>query len=76
MKGDRYTKVIEEKLVPFMRIYGTNFFLQDRALCHKSKKAMAVLKGYKELTIQDWPGNQCCGSGIRYLFAPRIRDPE
>jgi transposase len=52
MNGDRYTKVIEEKLVPFMRIHGTNFFL------HKSKKVMAVLRRYnKEFSVLDWPGN-------------------
>jgi transposase len=58
MNGDRYTKVVQEKLVPFMRIHGTTFFLQDGAPCHKCKKVMAVLKEYKEeFSVLDWPGN-------------------
>jgi hypothetical protein len=61
MKGDRYKKVIEEKLVPFMRIHKTNFFLQDGAPCHKSKKVLAALKGYKEeFSVLDWSGNSTC----------------
>jgi transposase len=58
MNGERYKKVLEDHLLPFMRIHKTTFFLQDGAPCHKSKLVMAFLKqSEKEFKIIDWPGN-------------------
>ncbi len=56
MNGDRYTKVIEEKMMPFMCIHGTNFFLQDGVPCHKSKKVMDVLMADTRRGSASWIG--------------------
>jgi transposase len=57
MNGEKYKKVLEDHLLPVMRIHGTTFFLQDSAPCHKSKLVMAFLKQSEEFSIIDWPGN-------------------
>jgi transposase len=58
MNGERYKTVLEHHLLPFMRIHGATFFLQDGAPCHKSKLVMNRLKEMeKEFTVLDWPGN-------------------
>jgi hypothetical protein len=54
MNEDRYKEVMEKTLVPFMCLHGSKFFLQDGAPCHKSKKVMAVLEGYREFSILDF----------------------
>jgi transposase len=58
MNGERYKSVLENHLMPFMRIHGATFFLQDGAPCHKSKLVMNRLKEMeKEFQVLDWPGN-------------------
>ncbi len=58
MNGERYKSVLENHPLPFMRIHGTTFFLQDGAPCHKSKLVMNRLKKMeKEFTVLDWLGN-------------------
>jgi hypothetical protein len=44
--GERYKKVLKNHLLPFMRIYGSSWFLQGGALCHglKSKIVSGKLK--------------------------------
>jgi hypothetical protein len=37
MNGEGYKKVLEDHLLPFMRIRRMAFFLQDGAFCLKSK---------------------------------------
>jgi transposase len=58
MNGPRYKTVLEDHLLPFMRIHGAQFFLQDGAPCHTSKVVMNRLKEMKaEFSVLDWPGN-------------------
>jgi transposase len=58
MNGERYKIVLENHLLPFMKIHHAQFFLQDRAPCHKSKHVMNRLKEIeKEFAVLDWPGN-------------------
>jgi hypothetical protein len=56
MNGDHYKMVLEEHLLPFMRIHQASHFLHDGAPCHKSKKIRSLLddQGFETL---DWPGN-------------------
>jgi hypothetical protein len=44
MNGERYKTVLENHLLPFMRIHGAKFFLQEGAPCHTSKLVMKRLK--------------------------------
>ncbi len=53
MNGEKYKKVLEDHLLPVMRIHRTTFFLQDSAPCHKSKLVMAFLKQSEEFSIID-----------------------
>jgi transposase len=58
MNGERYRTVLENHLLPFMRIHRSKWFLQDGAPCHKSKVVMSKLKEMeKEFKVLDWPGN-------------------
>ena len=58
MNGERYKKVLEDHLLPFMRFHRCSFFLQDGAPCHKSKLVTARLKECQdEFSVIDWPGN-------------------
>jgi hypothetical protein len=44
MNGVRYKMVLENHLLPFMKLHKTQWFLQDRAPCHKCKVVMSRLK--------------------------------
>ncbi len=58
MNSKRYKTVLENHLLPFMRIHGTKFFLQEGAPCHTSKLIMKRLKKMEgEFKVLDWPGN-------------------
>lgn len=56
MNGERYQVVLEEHLLPFMRIHEATHFLQDGAPCHASKRIKNFLKE-QPFEVIDWPGN-------------------
>ncbi len=56
MNGERYQKVLEDHLLPFMEIHGSTHFLQDGAPCHASKRIKQYLAS-KPFEVMDWPGN-------------------
>lgn len=55
MNGERYMKVLQEKLFPWMERLGATKFLQDGTLCH-TNKVMTLLKE-RRVIIMDWLGN-------------------
>lgn len=57
MNGQRYLRVMEEKLGLFMNLHGTTHFLQDGAPCHRSKIVSAWFKERPHIKLIDWPGN-------------------
>ncbi len=58
MNSERYLTVLENHLLPFMRILRSKWFLQDGAPYHKSKVVMSKLKEMeKEFKVLDWSGN-------------------
>jgi transposase len=56
MNSERYKKVLEDPLLPSMLMHRSEFFLQDRAPCHASKKIKTFLETNNIKTIY-WPGN-------------------
>jgi transposase len=56
MNGERYMEMLREKLLFWMKHHKATHFLQDGALCHKSKKVMAFLQE-QSFSVMDWPGN-------------------
>ena len=56
MNSERYEKVLEDHLLPSMLMHRSEFFLQDGAPCHASKKIKTFLEANNIKTI-DWPGN-------------------
>ena len=57
MNGDRYLKVLDDKLELFMQMHGCKYFLQDSAPCHKSKKVTKWFQDHPEIELIKWPGN-------------------
>jgi transposase len=56
MNAERYEKVLQDHLLPFMDIHRTTHFLQDGAPCHASKRIKSFLED-KPFEVIDWPGN-------------------
>jgi transposase len=56
MNSERYEQVLKEKLLPFMGMHNTEYFLQDGAPCHAAKRIKKFLETNNIKTI-DWPGN-------------------
>jgi transposase len=56
MNSECYEKVLEDHLLPSMLMHRSEYFLQDRAPCHASKKIKTFLETNNIKTI-DWPGN-------------------
>jgi transposase len=56
MNSERYQDVLENHLIPFMRIHGATNFLQDGAPCHASKQIKSFLEE-QPFQVMDWPGN-------------------
>jgi hypothetical protein len=58
MNRQRYLTVLENHLLPFMRIHSRKWFLQDGTPCHKSEVVMSNLKEMEEeFKVLDWLGN-------------------
>ena len=56
MNGERYTAILEEKLLPRYRGRECTVFMQDGAPCHTSRHSMGWLE--KEgVQVLPWPGN-------------------
>lgn len=58
MNQTTYLECLESKMLPIARDRKIDYFLQDSAPCHKSKKVMKYLKNFQsEFKVIDWPGN-------------------
>ena len=44
MNADLYVKVLEEYMLNFFRIHGSEVFMHDSASCHKAKKVTRFLE--------------------------------
>ena len=56
MNGQKYLKLLNNKLKIDMDIHDCNIFMHDGAPCHRSKIVSAFLKSQKVNVLQ-WPGN-------------------
>ncbi|KAK6173376.1 hypothetical protein SNE40_016841 [Patella caerulea] len=56
MNGQRYEKLLEEKLLLHMEVHKCSIFMQDGAPCHRSKLVSDFLKK-KKIRVLTWPGN-------------------
>jgi hypothetical protein len=57
MNGQRYCRILDEKLEFFMTQHGTTYFLQDGASCHKSKIISFWFQERLNIKLIDWLGN-------------------
>ncbi len=57
MNGQRYRRLLDEKLELFMHQHETNHFLQDGAPCHKAKIVTQWFKERPNIKLIKWPGN-------------------
>jgi hypothetical protein len=57
MNGQRYLRLLDEKLELFMGLHNTTHFLQDGAPCHKAKIVTAWFNARPHITLIKWPGN-------------------
>ena len=56
INGPTYVELLREKLKLHMHVHGCTIFLQDGALCHRSKVATEFLRENK-ISVLEWPGN-------------------
>ena len=57
INGERYLKIIQEKIPSFMENRNTNIFQQDGAPPHRAKIVTSWLNAANIQTLQNWPGN-------------------
>ncbi len=69
MNGERYQRVLDEKLEIFMHQHGTTHFLQDRAPCHTSKIVKAWFQKRPQIQLIKWLGNSPDLNPIENLWA-------
>jgi hypothetical protein len=69
MNGTRYRQDLKDKLDFFMNQYGTTHFLQDRALCHRSKVVKVWFAGKPIGELIKWPDNSPDLSPIENVWA-------
>ena len=56
MNADLYLQVLEDHMLNFYNIYGSEVFMHDSAPCHKARKVTSYLE-QKQINILEWPGN-------------------
>ena len=56
MNIDFYLQVLEDNMLDFYNIHGSELFMHDSAPCHKARKVTRYLK-QKQMNILEWPGN-------------------
>ena len=55
MNADLYVKILEEHMLNFSRIYGSEVFMHDSAPCHKAKTVTRLLE-QQQINVLEWPG--------------------
>ena len=56
INADLYVKVLEEHMLNFFRIHGSEVFMRDSAPCHKAKKVTRFLE-QQQINVLEWKGN-------------------
>ena len=56
MNVNLYLQVLEDHMLNFYNIHGSEVFMYDSAPCHKVRKVTRYLK-QKQINIIEWPGN-------------------
>ena len=56
MNADLYLQVLEDHMLNFYNIYGSEVFMNDSAPCHKARKVTKYLD-QKQINILEWPKN-------------------
>ena len=57
MNGERYRRLLDEKLEFFLTQHGTSHFLQDGAPCHRAKIVTEWFRERPHILRINWPGN-------------------
>ena len=56
MNSEVYIKILDDKIIDFMRRHNCTTFQQDKAPCHASKRTMAWFTD-QSVSVLSWPGN-------------------
>ena len=56
MNVNLYLQVLEDHMLNFYKIHGSEVFMHDSAPCHKTRKVTRYLES-KQINILEWPGN-------------------
>lgn len=56
MNGEKYKKLLQDKLILHMRVHQCSVFMHDGAPCHRSRTVKDFLN-QANVTVLDWPGN-------------------
>ena len=56
MNAELYLQVLEEHMLNFFHIHGSEVFMQDSASCHKARKITRYLE-QNQISDLEWPGS-------------------
>ena len=56
MNAKLYLQVLEEHMLNFYHVHGSEVFMHDNAPCHKARKTTRYLE-QKQISVLEWPGN-------------------
>ena len=56
MNAELYLQVLEEHMLNFYHIHGSEMFMHDSAPFHKARKITRYLE-QKQISVLEWPGN-------------------
>jgi len=73
MNAELYLQVLEDHMLNFYHIHGSEVFMHDSAPCHKARKITRYLE-QKQVSVLEWPGKSGFKSDWKLLAQNEEKD--